>query len=185
MEKEQNVLNIRASKKALDIIYAVLIFVLGLLLVLLRSANEILSYVFGSLFILIAVISLILDITSKKKTITSTAPVAISLFAMGLIAIIYKLPIEQFIVYCLIVLGSYLLIEMIIDIAMKRDKKLLIIKGIVGIVIITLAVLYLSIKDFRNVLFIIIGILLMAFAVVRLTLIIADLVRKNDSYNML
>ena len=67
MEKEQNVLNIRASKKALDIIYAVLIFVLGLLLVLLRSANEILSYVFGSLFILIAVISLILDITSKKK----------------------------------------------------------------------------------------------------------------------
>ena len=103
---------------------------------------------------------------------------------MGLIAIIYKLPIEQFIVYCLIVLGSYLLIEMIIDIAMKRDKKLLIIKGIVGIVIITLAVLYLSIEDFRNVLFIIIGILLMAFAVVRLTLIIADLVRKNDSYNM-
>lgn len=184
MEKEQNVLNIRASKKALDIIYAVLIFVLGLLLVLLRSANEILSYVFGSLFILIAVISLILDIATKKKTITSTAPAAISLFAMGLIAIIYKLPIEQFIVYSLIVLGSYLIIEMIIDIAMKRDKKLLLIKGIVGILIITLAVLYLSIEDFRNVLFIIIGILLMAFAATRLTFIIADLVRKNDSYNM-
>ncbi len=184
MEKEQNVLNIRASKKALDIIYAVLLFVLGLLLVILRSADEILSYIFGSLFILIAAISLILDIATRKKTITPTAPIAISLFAMGLIAIIYKLPIEKFIVYSLIVLGAYLLIEMIIDIVLKRDKKLLIIKGIVGVILITLSILYLSFDDFRDVLFIIIGVLLMVSAVTRLTFIIADLVRKNDSYNM-
>ena len=184
MEKEQNVLNIRASKKALDIIYAVLIFVLGLLLVLLRSANEILSYVFGSLFILIAVISLILDISTNKRTMTSTAPIAISLFAMGLIAIIYKLPIEQFIVYCLIVLGAYLLIEMCIDLAMKRDKKLLVLKGLIGAILIALSILYLCFDDFRSILFIIIGVLLMISAVTRLTFIIVDLVRKNDSYNM-
>ncbi len=159
----------------IQVIEGLLIFFIGLMLVIKKNAN-VLNYVIGIVFLAIGIAMIIVDIVRHKRVVTQNTLQNVGFISLGLLAVVdTAIPIATFVKWFALVLGSVLIVDMVLVLAFKNKDLLVIaiIEGVLGVVLLVFAILFLVGVDGINTAFYIVsGIILMLYGVLIITLAI-------------
>ena len=150
---------------AIQVVEGLLLFLVGLMLVITRNGNAILNYVIGAVLLIAGLALVIADVMKTKRVVSSSTIAATGFIALGLLALIKKaLPIELFVIWFVLVLGSILIIDMILCLTYKKAVVPAIVEGVVGIMLVIFAVLaIIPVNGIVTAFYIVTGIMLMIF----------------------
>lgn len=150
---------------AIQVVEGILLFLVGLMLVITRDGNGILNTVIGIVLLVAGLALIIADMIRSRRVVSSSTIAATGFIALGLIALIKKaLPIELFVIWFVLVLGSILIIDMILCLTYKKALVPAIVEGVVGIMLVVFAVLaIIPVSGIMTAFYIVTGIMLMVF----------------------
>ena len=150
---------------AIQVVEGILLFLVGLMLVITRNGNAILNYVIGAVLLIAGLALVIADMIRSRRVVSGSTIAATGFIALGLLALIKKaLPIELFVIWFVLVLGSILIIDMILCLTYKKALVPAIVEGVVGIMLVIFAVLaIIPVSGIMTAFYIVTGIMLMVF----------------------
>ena len=150
---------------AIQVVEGILLFLVGLMLVITRNGNAILNYVIGAVLLIAGLALVIADMIRSRRVVSGSTIAATGFIALGLLALIKKaLPIELFVIWFVLVLGSILIIDMILCLTYKKALVPAIVEGVVGILLVIFAVLaIIPVSGIMTAFYIVTGIMLMVF----------------------
>ena len=150
---------------AIQVVEGILLFLVGLMLVITRNGNAILNYVIGAVLLIAGLALVIADMIRSRRVVSGSTIAATGFIALGLLALIKKaLPIELFVIWFVLVLGSILIIDMILCLTYKKALVPAIVEGVVGILLVIFAVLaIIPVSGIMTAFYIVTGIMLMLF----------------------
>lgn len=150
---------------AIQVVEGILLFLVGLILVITQRGNDVLNYLIGGVLLIAGLALVIADVVRTKRVISGSTIAATGFIALGLIALIKKaLPVETFVIWFVLVLGSILIIDMILCLSYKKALVPAIVEGVIGILLVIFAVLaIIPVSGIMQAFYIVTGIMLMIF----------------------
>jgi hypothetical protein len=150
------------------LVYNILMFFLGLFLIIFKDANKVLSIIVGSLFLVTGAVYLINNIFTNKKLLSESGLLNVFILSFGIVGILGKLPIQEVIIYSILILGLFLSIDSFVLIINGNKNMTNIITLVFGLIMLILAILFLALPSVKEVFMIIMGITLMLISIINI-----------------
>lgn len=152
--------------KTKSLLTAVIYFVAGLLLCLaVIDVDGLLSIMLGVLLVLLGAVLLIASIVREKRVSADVIVPSSFLLAVGIAFFLWAFPFTGIMALFLTAIGGILLIDAILAIANKQPTAVWLVELIIGAIALALGICLLAIPDFRRFASLILGIILIIYAV--------------------